>query len=161
MPAVRFKTKPFETGPRQNYSMPLICGQLAQTRRHVAVKIDNLQVGALPMQLMLSAHAAGRNNSAGWQRMQVMPCRRDQDIVDGSARKNGRDLSSRSKLARQIFRAVDGNVDFAREQRALDFAGEQSFSSSAKIDNRFLAFSLVAARFDRAGFKRHPGPTRA
>src|SRR5205085_5912825 len=60
---VRVETEPFQTRPRENDRVPTVSRELAQSRRHIASKIDNLEVRPFPTQLMFSSHASSRDNS--------------------------------------------------------------------------------------------------
>ena len=115
---------------RENDGVPLAFRQLAQPCRHIAAKIDNLQVRSLPAQLMFSPHASGRNNPVSWQRLEVVLSERNQNVIGGRARQNRRDLRSRHQFTRQILRAVNREIDILSHKRALNFTSEQSLPPS-------------------------------
>src|SRR5205807_8231898 len=67
-------------------------------------------------------------------RNQAIRCLFDQDIVDCRARKSGKHLQSLSRIAREILRAMHGDIDFAGRESAFDLARENSFAAGPRID---------------------------
>src|ERR1700730_534116 len=55
------KTQPLQPSPGKHDRIPIILGELAQTRRDVPAEIDSLYPRVLPVDLMFSSHAARRH----------------------------------------------------------------------------------------------------
>src|SRR4051812_5221414 len=82
--------------------------------------------------------------------MQTVRFLRHQNIFDRRARQRGANLQPLRSLARQILRAVDGDINFPVAQRPLDFTGEKALAPSMPIE-RFVAATaalFVTARRD-------------
>src|SRR6266446_400018 len=65
------KIEPLQPGPGKHDRIPIALGELAQTRRDVAAKIDNFQVGTPPMELTCASHTARRHRRAAWKASQT------------------------------------------------------------------------------------------
>jgi hypothetical protein len=150
LPITPGQTEPVQASAGKDDGVPFAFGELTQTRRDVAAKIDNRQVRTFPAQLMPSADAASGDNPVRRQRIQIAwrPC--DQDIVHRRARKHCRDLGTRSQTTRHIFRAMNGKIDILRHQSVLDFSREQALTPPSDINKP--AFVIISARPDYVDF---------
>ena len=154
------KTEPLQPGPGEHDRIPIVLGELAQTRRDVASKINNLQVRILPIDLMFSSHAARRNCCALPKRCETARSFCNQYVIHQTARKNCGDLDPSTQLTRQIFRAMHSKINLVRQQCPLDCRCEQPFAPRAPIQGFSFAITFVPHRSNDVRFDRHVLPLR-
>src|SRR5919106_3011379 len=100
---------------------------------------------------MPPSHTAGGDRRAFLKRSEAARLLRNQHIIDRGAWKDSSDLRARVRFTRQIFRAMDCNIDTSGKKRPLNFCREQSFSSAARVFN-WRARPLISFRRDDFGF---------
>ena len=106
-----------------------IGGELAQPGLHVAAPLEDLEVGAQPLQLPGAADGGGADARAVRQSVEAAGLLRDEHVGGGRALEHGGELEAGGHVARQVLQAVHGHVDLAGEQRVFEFLGEEAFAA--------------------------------
>ncbi len=140
-----------ETGHRQHDAVALAGVDLRDARRDVAADVHGLDVRAQGSELDGAAGAAGADAGAPAQLRERAAAPGDERIAHVGALRHGRERQALGQQRRQVLQRVHGDVDLAREQRALDRLCEDAKTS----DLRQRRARDVALRRDLAQLRAH------
>ena len=119
--------KPIHTGNREDDGVELAGIKLLQARVHVAAQIHGFEIGAIVAKLRLAAQAAGAHARARGEAFQRGAFTRDQAIARILAARDRGELEPIWNFRGNVFHAVDGQIDRARQQRLFKLLDEDAF----------------------------------
>ena len=113
-----------------------------QTGVHIAPQVPDIQIRTFCKQLRLTPQAGSTQHRARRHLREGVVLVADKSIAHNSTLRNGGEAEAFRQLCGHILQAVDGQVDFAVQQRGFNFFGEQSLAADlgqGDVQN-FIAF---------------------
>jgi hypothetical protein len=121
--------EPLQARDRQQGSVHLTFGELAQTRVHVAAQGNHREVRADAQHLGLAAQAGGAQHGALGQIGQPSAVAREKGIARVLARQNRGNRQTGRQPGRHVFHGMGCDVDGPGQQGFLDLLGEQALAA--------------------------------
>src|SRR5947209_5722457 len=143
------KTQPVQARGCENDGIELAFVELAQARVDVAANRLKSQVGAGGANLRLAAQAARADERIVRQITKTLNAGvRHQRVAHVFAFADGADVQAGGKLGRQIFQAVNREVDAALVDGFFEFFGEQALALLAELGQRDVEHAVAFGRDD-------------
>jgi len=127
----------------------------AQARVHVAAEVTDVEIGACVTNLRLTAEAAGaeaRAFSQSGERVAGFRC--DEAVTHIVATADDRKTKARGNVSRDIFDAMDGEIDFFAKERVFQLFDENALAADF---GKAGLVKFVTSRLDNDDFGVNSG----
>jgi hypothetical protein len=118
--------EPQKTRLGQDDRVQILLAELAQPGFHVATEVDHPQVRPAVQELGSPAQAARSDDGCGRQVFESLVFLGNERIAGRPPRRDGRQFQARHRDRRQVFQAMDRDVDAIGEEGVLNGLGEDA-----------------------------------
>ena len=137
-------TKAVQTGTREDQSVALAGFQFAEPGVDISAQSDELQIGTQGEELSATAWAGGADAPRIGEGVESPEGFADEGVTGVGARWNGGDGEARVEGGREIFIAVDGEIDASSGEGFFNLLDEDSFTVETFRDDEAGLLHAVA-----------------